>query len=205
MNTKQSILHAARKLFAERGLEATTVKEIGAAARLNPALIYYYFPGKEALYRAVLQEIGDALAATGGTALGQAASPPEAIRALVTAQAGFLMANPAAPKLIMRELLDHDARHAEGVILQLASGIFSRLCAAIEAGQRTGEFRSDVEPRLAAISTIAQVVYFVVARPAVGIFLGHGDRAVPDEATLRFARHAGDFAVGAVMSREPGR
>lgn len=205
MSSRDAILDAAETLFAVKGLEATTIKEIGAAADMNPALLYYYFANKVELYRAVLQRIGDALVTAGGTALGEAHSPPDAIRALVTAQARFLLANPAAPKLIVRELLDHDARHAEAVILRLASGIFGRLCGVIEAGQRSGAFRTDLEPRLAAISTIAQVIYFVVARPAVGIFLGHGERGVPDETTLHFARHAGDFAVRAMTRLEPSR
>lgn len=202
---REQILDAAQELFARKGLEGTTIKEIGAEAGLNPALLYYYFSNKDELYRACLQRIGDALVARGGAALTRATTPAEAIEALVEAQARFLLASPAAPKLIVRELLDHDARHAEAVILRLAAGIFQRLCAVIETGQRSGDFRRDVEPKLAAISTISQVIYFVVARPAVGIFLGHGAGGVPDATTLAFARHAGEFAVRALTPQEPPR
>jgi TetR/AcrR family transcriptional regulator len=202
LSTRELILDSAQQLFGRKGLEATTIKQIGAESGLNPALLYYYFADKQNLYRAILQRIGEGLIARGGAALLTAATPPEAIRALVLAQMQFLLANPDAPKLIIRELLDHEARHAEAMILQVASGIFQRLCAVIEAGQRAGEFRPDLEPKFAAVSTISQVIYFTIARPAVGIFLGHGPGGVPEETADAFGRHAADFALSALSNRE---
>jgi AcrR family transcriptional regulator len=199
--TRDLILNAAQRLFARTGLEATTIKAIGTESGLNPALIYYYFGNKELLYRAVLTRIGEALISRGGAALQQAPTPLDAIRALVQAQAEFLRTHPDAPKLIVRELIDHDARHAEALILQVAAGIFHRLTAAIEAGQQSGIFRTDIEPRFAAVSTVAQVVYFTLARPAIGVFMGQGTGGVTDEVTAAFGRHAADFAISA-LSRE---
>ncbi|MBI5060641.1 TetR/AcrR family transcriptional regulator [candidate division KSB1 bacterium] len=45
------ILSAARRLFAEQGLEATSTREIADAAEVNLAMIHYYFGSKEQLYR----------------------------------------------------------------------------------------------------------------------------------------------------------
>ncbi len=63
-------------------------------------------------------------------------------------------------------------------------------------------FRTDVEPRFAAVSTISQVVYFTLARPAVGIFFGEGAAGITDSTVREFARHAGDFAVRALSPTE---
>ena len=51
--TRNLILDSAQRLFARKGLDPTTIKEIGAESGLNPALLYYYFESKEELYRAV--------------------------------------------------------------------------------------------------------------------------------------------------------
>jgi AcrR family transcriptional regulator len=198
--TREGILDAAEQLFARQGLEATTIKQIGRAARQNPALLYYYFAGKDELYRAVLQRLVAAMLARGTAVLDGAANPADGIRALVAAQMEFVLTHPNAPRLLVRELIDHDARRAETLLLEVAAGLFQRLCRVIEQGQREGRFRSDVEPRFAAVSTIAQVVYFVVARPAIALFFGSdgGPREVPDAVARQFGRHAGEFAVQAL-------
>jgi AcrR family transcriptional regulator len=53
--TRDRILKAAERLFAERGYEATSVRAIVAKARVNQAAINYHFAGKEGLYRDVLR------------------------------------------------------------------------------------------------------------------------------------------------------
>lgn len=55
-DTRHRILAAAGEVFAERGLRATTVRELSARARVNIAAIDYHFGGKEALYESVLNE-----------------------------------------------------------------------------------------------------------------------------------------------------
>ena len=44
--TRQKILDAAERLFADQGFDATSVESIAAAAGVNKALIYYYFKDK---------------------------------------------------------------------------------------------------------------------------------------------------------------
>lgn len=51
-DTRQEILEAARVLFAERGYDRTTVRAIGSAAGVDPALIHHYFGNKEGLFTA---------------------------------------------------------------------------------------------------------------------------------------------------------
>jgi AcrR family transcriptional regulator len=196
--TRDKILDVAESLFARKGYDGTTIKQIGGGAGLNPALIYYYFAGKEDLYKAVLQRFFDTMLAQGVAVLDGSVSPAEAIRRLLALQAEWLLARPNFYRLLVREMVDHDARHAQEVMLQMAAGPFQRLCRVIEEGQRSGTFRTDIEPRFAALSTIAQVVYFFVFRPAVGIFFGRGSEGAADQTARDFARHAGEFALSAL-------
>ena len=53
--TRERILKAAERLFAERGYDATSIRAIGAKARVNQAAINYHFDGKDGLYREVLR------------------------------------------------------------------------------------------------------------------------------------------------------
>ncbi len=51
---RAAILRAATQEFAERGFAAAGVDRIARRARVNKALLYYYFGSKVALYREVV-------------------------------------------------------------------------------------------------------------------------------------------------------
>jgi AcrR family transcriptional regulator len=53
---RRQILDAARTLFAERGFHATTTRDLAAAADINDALLYRYFPDKQAILAALMDE-----------------------------------------------------------------------------------------------------------------------------------------------------
>jgi AcrR family transcriptional regulator len=53
--TRDRILKAAERLFAERGYDATSIRTIVAKAAVNQAAINYHFGGKDGLYREVLR------------------------------------------------------------------------------------------------------------------------------------------------------
>jgi len=198
-SSQDSILDAAEQLCARQGFTATTVKQIGKEAAVNPALLYYYYDSKETLYRAMLQRILGQLLARGVDAIERASSHADRIRAFVRAQARLLGEHPHFPQLLVRELVDHQAAHAEQAITNTAAGAFRRLCEVIEAGQRDGAFRKSLDPRFTAISIIAQVAYFAIARPAVGLLLGHGTSGPPRAVSDEFYVHAEEFALAALM------
>lgn len=62
---RQQILDVARRLFATKGFEGTTTREIAQEARINEAIIFRHFPTKEDLYWAVLEETSDITAGRG--------------------------------------------------------------------------------------------------------------------------------------------
>src|ERR1700736_3620311 len=53
---EERILDAARKVFLERGFEGASIDEIAEAARSGKPTIYARFPGKEALFTAVVMQ-----------------------------------------------------------------------------------------------------------------------------------------------------
>ena len=53
--TRERIIKAAERLFAERGYDGTSIRAIVAKARVNQAAINYHFDGKDGLYREVLR------------------------------------------------------------------------------------------------------------------------------------------------------
>ena len=49
-DTKQSILAAAREVFAEKGYDQASIRAIASVAQVDPALVHHYFGTKEKLF-----------------------------------------------------------------------------------------------------------------------------------------------------------
>ena len=56
--TRERIIVAASKVLAEKGYDATTLREISREAQTAPGLVHYYFGGKDQLLIEALQATG---------------------------------------------------------------------------------------------------------------------------------------------------
>lgn len=83
------LLDAALRVFAERGYEGASIRDIAREAGVAPALLYHYFPKKEALLQANFERSAGLVA----EAFVRAAGVPEPgprLRALVQASAAIV-------------------------------------------------------------------------------------------------------------------
>jgi len=53
-DTKDAILHAARRTFGDRGYDAASIRAIASAASVDPALVHHYFGSKQQLFLAAV-------------------------------------------------------------------------------------------------------------------------------------------------------
>lgn len=193
--SREAILTAAKELFSRQGLAATSIKEIAAGAGVNSALIYYYFADKSALYDAVLGEllamIPDRLhdrAEAGG-------SPRDALAQVIRGQAALFLAEPCLPRLIARELADHEAAHASAMLRDRARRLLALVSGLIRQGQVEGDFDPGFEPELAAVSVMSQVNWFCIAGPAIEQILDRPGIARDPTAVRGFAEHVVRFSM----------
>ena len=54
-----AILNAAKPLFAKNGFNGTSIRQIAKAANVSEALLYKHFPSKEAMYKEILNYVGE--------------------------------------------------------------------------------------------------------------------------------------------------
>lgn len=110
------LLNAAEELFCEHGFDATTIRDIAAAANCNIASVNYYFGGKDKLYAEVwrrhLQLMRDTRVASIDKVMSQSQSPPP-LEDLLTAFANAFLEpmvdesrSQRLIKLMTREMLD---------------------------------------------------------------------------------------------------
>ena len=107
--SRELILDAAEKLFADRGYDATSLQDVGTEAGVSRGTPSYFFKSKEQLYQAVLTRcLGQVRTAvrTGRERARRSGEPPEVVLAGVVGDYfDFILAHPRFVRLMEREAL----------------------------------------------------------------------------------------------------
>src|SRR5437870_11909638 len=131
--TVQRILRAAEEHFAQRGLAGARIGAIARAARVNKALLYYYFASKEELHRFTLSALFRQLREQTSAAPDVAGSPREQLLRYINSYFDFMVAHPNYPRLFERELMSQEPRLV-GLVQEHLRPLHRRLAGVIRAG-----------------------------------------------------------------------
>jgi AcrR family transcriptional regulator len=116
-STKARILAAAEQVFAAKGFEGASTREIAARAEVNISSLHYHWESKETLYFAVFENIYDRIVELVRTSLPARLEEPSAGLAVIDNAMGrlfdFFADNPTIPKLMVRRLLENEASQVE--------------------------------------------------------------------------------------------
>ncbi len=168
--TAQRILAAAERIFAERGLAGARTDQIAAAARVNKALLYYYFGDKEGLHQAVLEHLFGQLRASIERAQPASDSPRTHLLAYVNGYFDFVASHPNYPRIVQRTMME-SSRQREWIARQYFRPLHQRLSRAIAQGIVAGEFRR-VDPSNSVFTIIGMTVFYFAAAPVLSAILG---------------------------------
>lgn len=130
---REQILGAALAVFAERGFHRATIKEITREAGIkSPALIYWYFPDKEALFREVLETRAPIVRAVADPASVMDLPPEEALPRLGRAYLAFDQFNVQMLRLMLGEAIrspevaEMFIKNGPGRVLEFLKGYLER-------------------------------------------------------------------------------
>lgn len=197
-STKAKILRAARREFAQGGLEGARVDRIAERSGANKRMIYHYFDNKDGLYTTVLEDIYAELRAHEARLNLDQHSPIDAIELLVEHTFHYFLDNFEAVRLLNDENL-HDARHVKSSksIAGLRLTLLDTISETINRGTAAGLFRKNIDPAHFYI-TVASVCYFPISNAAtLKAFLGVDINSKKDLALrLDYAKRA---ALGSLL------
>jgi TetR/AcrR family transcriptional regulator len=138
---RAAIVNAATLEFSERGFAAAGVDRIARRARVNKALLYYYFGSKLALYREVVAVGIQALAERLAVVAHADARADAKIQRWVEELSAFLADHPAVTPLMLRELAD-GGRHFDAATLRRLVSILPMVVGIVKQGRDEGTFGS---------------------------------------------------------------
>lgn len=146
-NREDQLLDIARRLFANKGFHATSLRDIAEEAKITKAALYYHFPNKDDLYERVVIQSLDALVQMVGADVARAHTPTERVRAFMRSSAHFLDEHREhwlAGANAFREAGQIEQR---GVALHLRDTYEKLLRRCVAEGVESGEFR-DTDPAM---------------------------------------------------------
>jgi TetR/AcrR family transcriptional regulator, cholesterol catabolism regulator len=145
---REEILALASKIFADKGYASTTVREIADAAGILSGSLYHHFASKEAMLDEIMHGFLDHIVEQYRATVAAGGDPIDVLRALIREAFSSLGGNPAALAVMINEF-NFLVQFPRFLYLREGAEETERLwTGVIEAGMRTGVFRSDIDARM---------------------------------------------------------
>lgn len=183
-DTKEMLLQAALALFAARGYEGTSVRDIARSVGLSESALYAHFSGKRAIFDAVFARLGPLSALQVLGDLDDADADPSGFLRSLVARVMEEWSSPAARQLI--SLMSHDDLLHEPALRTGIAASLGALARLFERWMADGRVDTD-------LGSAEDLAYALIAPVALARVLWLHEGARPEEieaARDRAARHA---------------
>lgn len=190
VDRRRGLLDAAVRVFARRGYHQSRVGDIAEEAGVAHGLLYHYFGSKEEVLETVFRETWSELLAAVREVEDSGADAREQLRQV----AAILLRSWRRDRDLVRVLVREVTRSPElGRRVDEIAEAFAAIERIVRRGREAGEFRADVDPRLASV-----IFYGALEEILTGWVLGilpDGDDAVAAAETAVVEVVAGGLAV----------
>jgi len=140
------ILDTAERQFAARGVDGVAVRDLAAEMGITASSLYNHFPGKQALYDAVLARgLGPIVQAV--AVAWQDGLRPDRVHATLETLTAHLAAHPHLARLLQRALLD-DSASVKALIEGWVSSLYRQGIAVVREAARDAGWKDDEVPHL---------------------------------------------------------
>jgi TetR/AcrR family fatty acid metabolism transcriptional regulator len=151
---RRAILHAAVRVFAERGYHGCRIADVARAAGVAYGLVYHYFRNKDELLESVFAEQWAILI----NALKAIDEGPGTASEKIAGVCGFVLdvykTAPTAVRVLILEVTRTPNALRAGSTPQTFASAVGLVADIVRQGQAAGELRADVEPVVAAASVL---------------------------------------------------
>jgi TetR/AcrR family transcriptional regulator len=163
-DTRQRLIHAARKLMAAGGFDGTSIRALTEEAGANLGAVTYHFGSKEGLYNAVLDEVVAPFREQVRILRDMPMSPLSRLEYLIRGMFEHLRENPDMPRFMVQEIVlgDEPSPH----IMETIKTVAPILVGIIQEGQAVGAIRKG-DATLMALSTLSQPIYLTIMPPVL--------------------------------------
>jgi TetR/AcrR family transcriptional regulator len=176
-----ALLAVATPLFAEKGFNGVSVREIAGFAGVNVSMISYYFGGKEGLYGAVLTEQFAVLSRVAEIAQ-MDTDPLNKFELYVRATVARYRRNPFLLRFYTSELTNPTPCFTT-IVKPAIQGVVKILQEFFTDGLSHHQFREGLDPTDTALALAGMINFYFLLEPATGELVDHSPER--DEQLIR--------------------
>lgn len=167
--SRERLIAVGLRLFAQKGLDSVSVRDLAAEAGVNLSLVSYHFGGKEGLYKTIIEEhalqarerMYQAIEPAAGTAM-TAETFRNTLRTIIGTLVTLRNESPEMAVLMQRERLD-GLPYARTVYEDIMGPIGDRLVGFVDAAAAAGVVRSDLNTRAYFAALVESIFgYFIL-------------------------------------------
>jgi TetR/AcrR family transcriptional regulator, fatty acid metabolism regulator protein len=144
---RRQILEAAVKVFADKGFHSSRVGDVAEEAGIAYGLVYHYFASKEDLLETIFRTTWTEMLARVREVEEAGVPSAEAVRQVTALLLRTWRRDPDLVRVLVREVTRN--QHVQQEIEEIAEAMRA-LERIVRRGQEAGEFRPELDPRLAA-------------------------------------------------------
>ena len=165
-NDKQiKILEVAEVLFSEKGFDGTSIRDISKEAKINIAMISYYFGSKERLLEALVIHRTSDLKMQLDHLLLENLEPLEKVNKLIELYINRVNCNKGIYRILHFEFTSKKRSLTHEAFTELKKGNLKSLEAIIVEGQTKGVFRKDIVIPLITPTILGTFFHFHMNKP----------------------------------------
>jgi AcrR family transcriptional regulator len=165
-NEKQiQILQVAETLFAEKGFDGTSIRNIAKDAKINIAMVSYYFGSKERLLESLIVFRTKDLKFQIENLSAEALEPIEKINKLIEIYIHRINCNKGIYRILHFEFSNEKRNIDLQALNDLRTGNLKALMTIIEEGQNKGVFRKDIIVPLITPTILGTFFHFHMNKP----------------------------------------
>ncbi|MBD3273978.1 MAG: TetR family transcriptional regulator [Candidatus Marinimicrobia bacterium] len=166
-DNKQKILDSAARLFAAKGYDGVSVREIAEASEVTKPVIYYYFKNKEDLYDQLIKESFAHAAKIHNKIYNSPGNIEDKLRRLMRAHFRFGIENPDVIKILYDAIHNQITDHGFGPPTSNAQSAeedqnFYKVSDFIKVGQTEEKFRGDADPTKIGMIFVGAINMFIL-------------------------------------------
>lgn len=162
---KIQILEVAEKLFSEKGFEGTSIRDIAKVAKINIAMVSYYFGSKDRLLESLIIYKTSDLKLKLENLLQEDIEPLEKINKLIEIYITRINCNKGIFRVLHFELNSKEREKSLAAFTELKKGNLKSVESIISQGQAKGVFRKDVIIPLITPTIIGTFFHFHMNKP----------------------------------------
>ena len=174
ISTEERIKQAAAEIFTSHGLDGARMQDIADKAKINKAMLHYYFRTKQQLFDVIFEDKVKEVFGAFSEWFDEDKTFEERLSGFVEKEISIISQFPALPVFILLEARKNPRLIADKLGQMPVQQLLNAFKEMIVKEQKAGNLR-DIPPEEILINTMSLCVYPIIAKPMLQFILGHSD------------------------------